>query len=131
MQLLFFIPSLLCLLLAFVSIPLIYLPATGKEFKLWQNLKIRVLRHWATKRETEKWTQKGTMQNVVERAKKNIAWHGILTFMFATLMLQAQFNHNLFIQYASLLLLIPSVAYFMGSIIQRQKLVTILIRKKK
>ena len=130
-QLLFLIPSLICLILAVVSIPLMYLPATNTEQKFWQNLNIRVLRHWVTKKGTEKWTHKGTIQNVIERSRKNIAWHGIGTFTFSFLMVRAQFIDNVFIQYASQLLLIPSTAYFFGSIIQRQKLVIILIRKQK
>ena len=108
-----------------------YLPATIAELRCWQKLNIRALRHWVTKKGTEKWTAKGTIQNVVERARKNIAWHGIITFTFSFLMVRAIFIGNVVIQYSSQLLLIPSIAYFLGSIIQRQKLVIILIRRQK
>ena len=130
MHSLLLIPSLISIILAVVSFPIMYLPATKTELKCWQKLNIRALRHWVTKKGTEKWTHKGTIQNVVERARKNIAWHGILTFTFFFLMARAQFIDNLFIQYASQLLLIPSIGYFLGSIIQRQKLVIVSIRKQ-
>jgi len=123
-------PSLISMILAFVSFPLMYLPPTKTELKCWQKLNIRAIRHWVTKKGTEKWAQRSTIQNGVERARKNIAWHGVLTFTFLFLMVRAQFIDNLFIQYASLLLSLPSIGYFLGSIIQRQKLVIILIRKK-
>jgi hypothetical protein len=126
MHSLLLIPSLICIILAVVSFPIMYLPATKTELKCWQKLNISALRHWVTK----KGTHKGTIQNVVERARKNIAWHGILTFTFFFLMARAQFIDNLFIQYASQLLLIPSIGYFLGSIIQRQKLVIVSIRKQ-
>jgi hypothetical protein len=131
MQSLFLISSLICIILVLASFPLMYLPATKTELKYWQKLKVRKLRHWVTKKRTEKWAYKGTIQNVVERARKNIAWHGFLTFTFLFLMVRAQFIDNLAIQHASQLLLIPAIGYFFGSIIQRQKLVIILIRLQK
>ncbi len=129
-QFILFIPSIVCLVLSIISIPLICLPVTEIEQKFWQKLNIRMLRHWVTKRGTEKWAQKGTIQNVIERSRKNIAWHGIITFTFCFLIVRAQFIDNVFIQYSSQLLLLPSIAYLFGSIIQRQKLVIIMIRKK-
>jgi len=129
-QFILFIPSIVCLVFAIISIPLIYLPVTEMEQKLWQKLNIRMLRHWVTRRGTEKWAQKGTIHNVIERSRKNIAWHGIITFAFCFLIVRAQFIDNVLIQYSSQLLLLPSIAYLFGSIIQRQKMVVILIHKK-
>jgi hypothetical protein len=129
-QFLLFVPSIVCLILAIISIPLIYLPATEMERKFWQNLNIGNLRRWVTKVCTEKWAQKCTIHNVIESSRKNIAWHGIITFTFCFLMIRAQFIDNVFIQYGSHLLLLPSIAYFLGSIVQRQKMVITLIRNK-
>ena len=129
-QLFLFIPSIVCLILAVLSVPLIYLPATELERKVWHILHIRIFRHWVTKKGTERWAQKGTIQNVVERSRKNIAYHGIITFTFCSFMARAQFVDNVFIQYTSTIFLVPSVAYFLGSLIQRQKLIIILIRRK-
>jgi hypothetical protein len=129
-QFIHFIPSIVCLVLAMISIPLIYLPVTEIEQRFWQKLKIRILRHWVTKNGTEKWAQKGTIHKVAERSRKNIAWHGIITFTFCFLIFRAQFIDNGFIQCGSQLLLLPSIAYLFGSIIQRQKMVIIIIRNK-
>jgi hypothetical protein len=129
-QLIFLIPSMVCIILAIISIPLIYFPATAMEQKLWQKLNIRILRHWVTKRGTEKRDQQSTMQNVIESSRKNIAWHGIITLTFGFLMFRAQFIDNVYIPYSSHLLLLPSIAYFFGSIIQRQKIIIKVIRKK-
>ena len=131
MNVLPFIPSIICGIFVFFIPILMYLPPTKMEQELWQRLNIRILRHWATKNETEKWAQKGTIQNVVKRSRVNIAWHGFITLTFLFLIIQAQFVDNMFIQYGSQLLLIPSIVYFVGSIIQRQKLVIILIREQK
>jgi hypothetical protein len=128
-QFISFIPSIICIILAIIAIPLIYLPPTRTEQKFWQKLNIRILRHWATKRGTEKWVQKSTIHNIIINSRKNIAWHGIITFTFCFLMARAQFVDNVFIQYGSQIFLLPSIAYFMGSIIQRQKSVIILICK--
>jgi hypothetical protein len=129
-QFLLFIPSIVCFVLAIVSIPLIYMPATEIEQKFWQKLNIRILRHWVERRGTEKWVQKATIQNVIERSRKNITYHGMITFAFIPFMVRAQFIDNVFIHYSVQLWLFPSIAYFLGSIVQRQKLVIILIRKK-
>jgi hypothetical protein len=125
------IPSFVCLIMAIVSIPLMYLPVTETEKILWQKLHLRLLRQWVKKRGTEKWAYKGTIQNVIERSRKNIAWHGIMTFTFFFLMIRAQFVDDVLIRYASYFFLLPSMSYFIGSIIQRQKLVIILLRKQK
>ena len=129
-QFILFIPSIICLMMAIISIPMIYFPATELERNVWQKLKIRSIRRWVTKKGTEKWAQKSSVRNIIESSRKNIAWHGFITLTFCFLMVRAQFINNEFIQYSSQLLLFPSVAYFCGSIIQRHKLVIILIRKK-
>lgn len=129
-QFVLFVPSIVCLVLAIISVPLIYLPATELEQKFWQNLNIGHLRHWVRKMGTEKLAQKNTIHNVIERSRKNIAWHGIITFTFCFLMIRAQFIDNEIIQYGSHLLLIPSIAYFLGSIVQRHELVIVLVRRK-
>jgi hypothetical protein len=124
------LPALFCLVLSFSSLPLIYMPITEIEQRLWQKLKIRTIRHWVTRKGTEKWAQKSTIHNAAERSRSNIAWHGLFTFIFGTLIIRAQFVHTQLIQYGSYVLVIPSLAYFLGSVVQRQKLVIIMIRKK-
>jgi len=128
-QFILLIPSIICLIMAIISIPMICFPATELERNIWQKLKIRNIRRWVTKKGTEKWAQKSSIHNVIESSRKNIAWHGFITFTFCFLMVRAQFINNEFIKYSSQLLLFPSIAYFCGSIIQRHKLVIILIRK--
>jgi hypothetical protein len=131
-QFLLFTSSFICLILAVVSIPLIYLPVTKKEQQFWHKLNIRKWRQWATKKETEKCKDdEASKLDIVSRSRKNIAWHGVLTFTFGLLILQSKLTEILFLQYASIFLLAPSIFYFLGSIIQRQKIVVSAIRQKR
>jgi hypothetical protein len=54
-----------------------------------------------------------------------------MSFVFFTLMVQAQFSDYVIFHYGSFLLLVPSLAYFVGSVIQRQKLVIVFLRKRR
>ncbi len=125
-----FVTSIISGALALLSLALLYLPPTLVERKLWQTLNIRALRHWATRNQTERWAQKGSLSNVVERSRRNIAWHTVLTFPFCFLMIRAQATGDGLLQYGSQILLLPPVFYFVGSLIQREKITIVLIRRR-
>jgi hypothetical protein len=123
------IPFLIGVFIGLISILLIFLPSTQTEQHFWTILKIRELRHWVTKNKTERWNLKKNEYSLIEISRKNIVWHLILTFIFSFLMLRAQYTNNI-LQPISHFLLVPILAYFLGSIIQRQKIVILINRKK-
>lgn len=124
-----FIPFYIGLFIAIASIGLLFLPVTKTEQNFWSLLHIRKLRHWVTKKKTQKWNQKNGDLDIIQISKKNIKWHILLTFIFSFLMFQGQLIDNI-LGVLSNLLLIPIFAYFIGSIIQRQKIVLITNRKR-
>jgi hypothetical protein len=123
-----FIPFYIGLFIGLVSICLLILPVTNNEQDLWAFLRIRKLRHWVTQKMTQKWNSEKGDLNIIQISKKNIKWHVVLNFTFSFLMLQGQLQ-NKFLGLFSNLLLIPILGYFIGSIIQRQKIV-LMINKK-
>ena len=125
-----YIPFLLSVFIGIISIFLIILPATHTERRLWNILQIRKLRHWVTKNETEKRKLRRGDYYLIEVSRKNIIWHLIITFLFSFIMLRAQYTNSI-LQTISHILLIPIFAYFLGSIIQRQKIIILKNREKK
>ncbi len=110
------------------SVILIYLPVTRIEQKLWTKLDIRKIRYWVTKKNTEKSNKNKDEKSLLERSRSNIIWHVVITLLFIFLIIRAHSVENEIIQYISLVLLIPILAYFIGSLIQRQKMVILKIR---
>jgi len=124
-----FISLYISLLIGIVSIGLLFLPVTKTEQYIWTLFRIRKLRHWVTKKKTQKWNSEDGDLDIIQISRKNIKWHILLTFSFSLLMLQGQLA-NKALGLLSNLLLIPILGYFIGSIIQRQKIVLITNRKK-
>ncbi len=124
-----FISFYISLFIGVVSIGLLYLPVTKTEQYFWTILRIRKLRHWVTKENTQKWNSENGDLDIVQISRRNIKWHILLTFVFTSLILQGQLVNNV-LGLLSHLLLIPILGYFIGSIIQRQKIVLITNRKK-
>ena len=123
-----FIPFAIGILIGLISIMIIFLPATQIEQNLWSILRIRKLHHWVTKHKTVKSSFKKDDYNLIEISQRNVVWHVILTFIFSLLMFRAQYTNDI-VQSISHILLVPILAFFPGSIIQRQKIVVLMNRK--
>ena len=112
------------------SIILISLPETRIEQKLWNKLNIKKIRYWVTKRNTEKSNTNNYDKSLLDRSRKNIVWHITITFVFTFFIFRAHYFNNEIIQYLSFLLFLPILTYFIGTIVQRQKIVILKLRKK-
>ncbi len=125
------VPAIICGIAAIVSVALLYTPPTSSEHLLWAKLNIRRLRRWTDRHRTEHSAEKSTLQNVIVKSRSNIAWHAIITSLFCFLMLRAQCVENAFVQYGAQVFLIPSLFYFGGTLVQRQKMVITVIRRRR
>ena len=98
---------------------------------MWRRLNTRRWRHWVTEKRTERRPpETHTPEDIARSSRRNILWHGILTAVFASLMVQASLTRMLALQGMALLLAVPSVAYLAGSLIQRQKLAIVEDRRR-
>lgn len=123
-----FIPFLFSFLIGIISIVLLYIPPSKIEQQFWNKINIGKLRHVVTKKKTEKTQPNSIDTSLLNRSRKNIKWHILMTFLFSFMMLRAQFIENVLFHFLSYLLLVPTILYFVGSVIQRQKMVVLLNR---
>jgi hypothetical protein len=112
--------SLLCLS---GTIVFIILPIVPGEMKLWNFLRIQKLRHWITKRRTVNEPLKEG--KTVDRVRRNLLWHLILTFVFITEITISLYPMNIWLSPFALFFTASSLAYLLGSIVQRQKIAII------
>ena len=118
--------SLLCLS---GTIVLIILPIVTGEIKLWHFLRIQKLRHWITKRRNVNEPLKEG--KTVDRARKNLLWHLVLTFVFITEINISQYPMNIWLRPFAPFFTVASLAYLLGNVAQRQKIAIIEIRKNR
>jgi hypothetical protein len=97
------------------------------ELKLWHRLQVQALRRWVTKRRSV--NQPLDEKRTVEIARKNLLWHLVLTFTFATQIARSVESGDLWWCIFGGLLILPCLAYFAGSPVQRQKIAIIQLRK--
>ena len=118
----------ICFVVGIASVILVFSPVTQIEQRLLNKLNIRKIRYLATKKNTEK--SNTGKESLLERSRKNIIWHVFLTLLFTFLIFRAHSVSNEMIQHLSLFLLLPIVAYFIGTLVQRQKMVILILRGK-
>jgi hypothetical protein len=61
-------------------------------------------------------------------ARTNLRWHLILTFLFFGLLARALWAGSEWWSALAGLLIVPSLAYFVGSLVQRQKIAILHLR---
>ncbi len=83
-----FISLYISLFIGIVSIVLLFLPVTKTEKYIWTLFHIRKLRHWVTKKKTQKWNSENRDLDIIQISRMNIKWHILLTFSFSILMLK-------------------------------------------
>jgi len=97
------------------------------ELELWRFLRIRSLRRWITKR--RKVNQPLEEERTAQIARKNIVWHLVLTTVFFTQIASAIVSEGSWWRPLAVILIIPCLAYFAGSMVQRQKIAIIQLRR--
>jgi Na+/H+ antiporter NhaD/arsenite permease-like protein len=108
------------LFFALANLPLLWMRPSHGEQRLWRRLGVQRLRRSITRRRDPK--QRDRAGATIETARTNIRWHVVLGLVFAALVLHPQLRTwplRVF-RYA---LLTGCIAYFVGSVVQRQKIV--------
>ena len=123
---------LVCLVLqAFVllgTIALMTIPIMPTELGVWHLLRIEQTRKWITRR--RKVIQPLRRESTLKIARDNLRWHLVLTILFCGLTGRAVMADNILFRLLASLLLIPSIAYLGGSLVQRQKIAVLGCRAR-
>jgi hypothetical protein len=109
------------------TLALMVLPVRPGELRLWGVLQTRVLRRWITRRRNVNQPLHGVRTLVI--AKTNLWWHLILTALFFGLIARAALDESCWWRPLAVVMAIPAVAYFLGSLMQRQKIAIIELRQ--
>jgi len=124
-------PLIVCLILSALliaaTIALLATRVMPVELDLWRFLRIRSLRRWITKRRGVH--EPLEEERTVQIARKNIVWHLVLTVVFFTQIASALVSEGSWWRPLAVILVIPCLAYFVGSLVQRQKIAIIETRK--
>jgi len=96
-------------------------PPMRIELIIWRRLGVQRLRHWLTqRRRIEEPLDLCATRRI---AYRNLRWHLFLTGLFSGMLAAAVTSESRILQSLTALLVFPCVAYFAGSMVQRQKLV--------
>jgi hypothetical protein len=105
--------------LVVVTIALLAVPTTPAELALWRRLRTQSVRKWLTRRRNL--SEPLNPVSTPQVARKNLLWHLVLTALFSTQLAIAAASEGAWWRPLAALLVLPSVAYFVGSLVQRQK----------
>lgn len=111
--------ALLSATLVVATIALLAVPATTAEVALWRRLRTQSVRRWLTRR--RHFSEPLDPVSTPQAARKNLLWHLVLTALFSTQLAIAAASPGAWWRPLAALLVLPSVAYFVGSLVQRQK----------
>jgi hypothetical protein len=121
---------LVCLMLQVFAlvgtIALLTVPIVPGELRFWHLLRIQQTRKWITRRRNV--IQPLLREKTLKIARDNLRWHLILTFLFCGLTGRAVMADNILLRLLASVLLIPSIAYLGGSLVQRQKIAILRCR---
>jgi hypothetical protein len=108
------------------TVALMVIPVTPGELRLWHLLRIQRIRRWITRtRSVDQPLRNGQTLSV---ARTNLRWHLILTCLFCVLVARAFTLDSWWLGLVASLLTIPSIAYALGSLVQRQKISILVVR---
>lgn len=107
----------LCTLL---NIPLLVVPPSRREAMLWRRLQLQKVRRWLTRR---RHVNQPLSPQTATIARQNILWHLILSAVMCGVMIQALQTDALLYKLFGALSVLPCVAWLLGSLVQRQKIV--------
>lgn len=107
-------------ILAVLTCALLAAPVIPGERLLWRRLRIPLVRRWITRRRQ----LSGVLDFATTplAARRNLRWHLGLTSLFAAQLAMAAGSRETWWRPLVALLVLPSVGYFVGSLVQRQKI---------
>ena len=112
-----------------VTALLTVLPARQWELRIWRWLGVTPVRHWLTRRHRE--ADPLDLRSVSRIARRNLQWHLALTGLFSVELAVAAGTPHAWWRPLALLLLLPCIAYMLGSVVQRQKIAIIQARDRR
>lgn len=113
--------------LVVVTIALLAVPTTPAELALWRRLRTARVRRWLTRR--RHLSEPLDAETTPQVARKNLRWHLALTTLFSAQLAIAAASERAWWRPLALLLVLPSIAYFAGSLVQRQKVAILRSRR--
>jgi hypothetical protein len=111
------------------TIAFLLVPVFPSEPTLWRQLRIRKIRKWITGRRSS--GEIYHRSETLEKARNNLKWHILLTVLFCMQLAMAVVVKDSWWRPLTLPLFIFSLAYFVGSVVQRQKIAITILRKKR
>jgi hypothetical protein len=115
-----------CALLALLNVPLLLLKPSAAEQRLWRRLHVRRARRRLTRKRGA--GEIHTHATIVAVATRNIAWHLVLSLLISLLMLHPALRTFEYRGAVYAFALLGCIAYVVGSVVQRQKIVVIANR---
>ncbi len=105
----------------------VLVPTAGSEHRIWHRLKVARVRRWLTRRRSvsEPYQAEATMRI----ARRNLWWHLVMTALFTSQLAIAAGSPRAWWRPGALILIVPCLAYLLGSVVQRQKIAIIRSRE--
>lgn len=119
----------LALCLTVATAGLIVAPVQRFELAIWRRLRIQSVRHRLSRKRhaVEAFDPLVTLG----MARRNLLWHLFFTGFFSLQLGVARVSNGTWWQPLAVLLIVPCAAYFVGSLIQRKKVVVLRLRSSR
>ena len=114
------------LALTTITILLVVIPVGRWELRVWHRLRVAQFRRWLTRSRHVR--EPLHPDRTVRIARRNLQWHIVLTALFSFQLGVAAAAKDAWWRPLALLLVVPCVAYMLGSLVQRQKVAIIGLR---
>ncbi|GEM_PF-3311321 len=122
-----------CLLIAVamlvLTVGLLVVPVTPSELSLWHRLRIGSVRRWITKRRNE--NEPLHPELTLKTAKVNLKWHIMMTGLFCMQLAWAVLSSGVWWRPLVFFVFVFSLGYFVGSVVQRQKIAILVLRRRR
>ncbi len=106
---------------------LMFAPAMHIELSIWRRFRVQHLRRWLTR--SRHVAQPLDPIVTTDIARRNLRWHLFFTSLFCVQMAVAAVSEDRWWRPLAPLLVLPCIAYFAGSMVQRQKMVIVYFRR--
>lgn len=119
----------LALCLTVATAGLIVAPVRPFELAIWRRLRIQSVRRWLSRKRHA--VEALDPLVTLGMAHRNLLWHLFFTGFFSLQLGVATASNGTWWQPLAVLLIVPCVAYFVGSLVQRQKVLVLRLRSSR
>jgi hypothetical protein len=118
----------LCLSFSAWTAAFLIVPLSHRELRCWRRANVRRWRHWITRlRDPDQPLDPSVTMTI---ARRILLWHLGLTLLGASQAAYAACTPNSWWRPLAAIWIVPGTAYFLGSIVQRQKLAILKFRAR-